>query len=31
MHENNTLVIVGDENANVYIDVDGETVDKVNS
>ena len=25
------LMVVGDENANVYIDVDGETIDKVNS
>ena len=25
------LMVVGDENANVSIDVDGETIDKVNS
>ena len=25
------LMVVGDENTNVYIDVDGETIDKVNS
>ena len=24
-------MVIGDENTNVYIDVDGETIDKVNS